>query len=110
MLKNKLPAYFCSKHIRAFTLGVVVGVLAISVSTEAAMLWGLFLGFLFFRLDKRILGSIAIMFLATCPFLLAFSKTNLAEQAAVYAYYLLVMSVILQIVEHWQEGIDRQSL
>jgi len=38
--------------------------------------------------------------LASCPFLLSFKKDELAEKMAVYAYFFLVMTVVLQIVEY----------
>ena len=46
-------------------------------------------------------ASCAIFFLALCPFLLWLKKDAIAEQSAIYAYYFLVISVILMIIENW---------
>lgn len=67
---------------------------------SAGLLWFLFLMFLFYEWDNRIIGVLALIFLASCPFLLQFKQDALAEQMAVYAYFFLVMTVILQIVEY----------
>ena len=42
----------------------------------------------------------AIVSLAACPVLLIAQQQSVAEQMAVYAYYFLVMTVALQIVEY----------
>jgi len=67
---------------------------------SAGLLWLLFLLFLVYEWENRIIGVFALIALATCPFLLSFNQNALAEQMAVYAYYFLVMTVALQIVEY----------
>jgi len=67
---------------------------------SSALLWLLFLLFLVYEWENRIIGVLALISLASCPFLLQFKKDALAEQIAVYAYFFLVMTVILQIVEY----------
>ena len=49
------------------------------------------------RLDSRISIGSALVLLMACPFLLMFYYEALAENAAVYAYYFLVIGVVLQI-------------
>lgn len=48
-------------------------------------------------------GGLALFFLALCPFLLVFKKDALAEKSAIYAYYFLVISVILIIIENFSD-------
>lgn len=67
---------------------------------SAGLLWFLFLMFLFYDWDNRIIGVLALISLASCPFLLQLKQDVIAEQMAVYAYFFLVMTVVLQIVEY----------
>ena len=66
---------------------------------SSSLLWLLFLSFLFYNWENRIIATMALLSLASCPFLLYFKKDALAETMAVYAYFFLVMTVFLQIVE-----------
>ena len=70
---------------------------------ESIILLMLFCFFLFFKYDSRYIAVMALMSLASCPFLLIFKKELAAEQMAIYAYYFLVMTVILQIAEYRRE-------
>ena len=84
------------------------GVLALILSglffwwfgVSAGLLWFLFLMFLFYGWENRIIGVLALLCLITCPFLLSFKQDTWAETTAVYAYFFLVMTVVLQIVEY----------
>jgi len=67
---------------------------------SSALLWLLFLLFLIYGWENRIIAFLALISLASCPFLLSFKKDELAEKMAVYAYFFLVMTVVLQIVEY----------
>ena len=59
----------------------------------------IFFSFLFYKWDSRITAFGAIVCLLLCPPLLFLEYGLVAEQMAVYAYYFLVITVILQIVE-----------
>mgnify|MGYP001619711074 CR=1 FL=1 len=48
---------------------------------------------------RRVIAAGALVSLASCPFLLIVGEDSFAEQMAVYAYYFLVMTVVLQIIE-----------
>lgn len=80
-------------------------VLAVSIAIyffgglSAALMWLLFLLFLVYEWDNRIIAFSAIVSLATCPFLIYFKKDDWAETIAIYAYYFLIMTVVSQIVE-----------
>jgi len=84
------------------------GLLALALSIGAFFLWGLssallwllFLLFLVYEWENRIIAFLALISLTTCPFLLHFKKDKLAETMAVYAFFFLVMTVVLQIVEY----------
>lgn len=54
-----------------------------------AVLWGL---------SSRIAAAGALLFLVGCPILLIFKNDALAEIFAVYAYYLLVITVLQEII------------
>ncbi len=67
---------------------------------ETIIFLALFIAFVFYGWDSRILATGALVSLASCPFLLSFKQDAYAELMAVYAYYFLVMTVILQIIEY----------
>jgi len=67
---------------------------------SAGLLWFLFLMFLFYGWENRIIAVLALISLASCPILLYFKQDAFAETMAVYAYFFLVMTVVLQIVEY----------
>jgi hypothetical protein len=52
-----------------------------------------------FIYNSRISAGIALAFLVFCPILLLFKKEGLAEDAAIYAYYFLIITVLTQIRE-----------
>lgn len=72
------------------------------LDTESAIFWTIFLAFGKFEWDNKIVGGAAIFFLALCPLSLSLQLDLLAEQFAIYAYYFLVMTVVLQAIEYWK--------
>lgn len=70
---------------------------------SSALLWFLFLAFFAYGWESRIVAAFALICLAICPILLSLKKDALAEQMAIYAYYFLVMTVVLQIKEYREE-------
>ncbi len=88
-------------YLSAMLVAVTIILLAIwSVSLESIFFIAVFLSFLLYAWDSRILAACALASLASCSFLLSFNQNALAEQMAVYAYFFLVMTVALQIVEY----------
>lgn len=69
---------------------------------ESSILWTIFLAFARFDWDSRIVGGMAIFWLLLCPFFLYLQIDAAAEQSAVYAYFLLVITVVLQIIEYFK--------
>jgi hypothetical protein len=60
----------------------------------------LFVLFLLYEWENRIIGVLAIGSLVCCPILLQFKQDDWAELMAVYAFFFLTMTVTLQIVEY----------
>ncbi len=67
--------------------------------TESIFFLITFSAFLLYGWDSRVVAGGALVSLASCPFLLIVGEDAFAEQMAVYAYYFLVMTVVLQIIE-----------
>ena len=84
-------AYLLSENIfLSFIIGSVVAILLLG--------W-----------DSRVFIGIGLIFLISCPFLLAFEKKALAEEMAVYAYYMLALGVVLQIVHYFKDSIFSEN-
>jgi hypothetical protein len=60
--------------------------------------------FYILKIDSRFLILPAILGLAYCPFLLIGNKWAFAEDIAIYVYYLLVVGIILQFIEHFKKN------
>jgi len=88
-----------NKKIYTALLVIILGLLVWKFSLESAILWTIFLAFLFYGWEDRILAGIALAFLVSCPIFLIAERKVIAEQAAIYAYYFLVMTVALQIAK-----------
>ncbi|MFA5178376.1 MAG: hypothetical protein WC427_02340 [Candidatus Paceibacterota bacterium] len=71
---------------------------------SSALLWLLFLVFLFCTWDSRVIAFLALICLASCPVLLQMKKDDTAETMAVYAYFFLAMTVFLQIFEYRRDS------
>jgi hypothetical protein len=52
--------------------------------------------------DSRIFIGIGLVFLLFCPFLLVFENRVLAEEMAVYAYYMFALGVFFQIIQYFK--------
>lgn len=95
----KVEKDIISKKYLTILLLVVFGLIAWRFSWESAILWVVFLAFLIYRWESRLLAGAALIFLAICPFYLYYQYDDIAEQMAIYAYFLLVMFVVLEIIE-----------
>ncbi|MBU0683905.1 MAG: hypothetical protein KJ864_06440, partial [Candidatus Omnitrophica bacterium] len=69
---------------------------------RAGILWFTLLLFMFFRWDERLVGGAALIALTTCPILFFLKKDEIAETMAVWTFFLLVMTIILQIIHYWR--------
>ncbi len=98
-----------TKKKRGLLALILAGLFFYWFGISAGLLWFLFLMFLFYGWENRIIGVLALLSLASCPVLLSFQKDDLAETMAVYAYFFLVMTVVLQIVEYWYENKNNEQ-
>jgi len=89
-----------TKRKRGVLALILAGLFFWWLGMSAGLLWLLFLMFLLYGWENRIIGVMALICLVTCPFLLTFKQDAWAETMAVYAYFFLVMTVVLQIVEY----------
>lgn len=81
-------------------IALLVGVgMGLWLGPRAGVLWFLFGLFLVYEWENRVFGVAALLCLVACPVLLATKQDALAEQIAVYAYFFLVMTVALQLIE-----------
>jgi hypothetical protein len=96
-------------QLHHIAIAALSGALFLFAPFTTAFFITIFLIWLVFQLDSRIIASVAIVFLICIPFLLTFGQDARAEQIAVYAYFLLAITVALQIVEFKREGIRKQK-
>jgi hypothetical protein len=55
------------------------------------------------RLDNRVLAVPTLLLIALCPVLLSFKQEGMAELAAVFAYYCLATTVLLQFADYLRD-------
>ena len=60
--------------------------------------------FLLFKIDSKYTGQAAIACLIVIPLLQLWHREAQAEQVAVYVYFLLVITVVLQIISLARES------
>lgn len=97
----------------AIVLGILATVYLISENIFVSFIVAAVCAVMLLHWDSRIFFVFGLIFLVFCPFLLAFEKKTVAEEMAVYAYYMLALGVIMQIVhhvrEHLEEGRERKK-
>ena len=91
---------FNKKTIDAFFILVVVamGVFLHWRVTEIAT-FSLFIWIILNPISSRLLAAVAIFFLVLTPIFLVSGKSIIADQLAIYAYYFLIMTVMMGIYE-----------
>ncbi|MBU1201439.1 MAG: hypothetical protein KJ583_01310 [Nanoarchaeota archaeon] len=108
ILLNQKKTLIPEKFILIFSYMIILSLILLFhtkvlrvLSYENLFISFLLVGFLFYiyRIDSRYLILPAILLLWLCPFLLIYELQALAEGMAIYAYYFLVVGVILQIIE-----------
>lgn len=97
---KKIKKDILSKKILSIVLIIISITLGFLWGLSAGLLWFLFLAFILYDWDNRVIGVMALVALASCPILLSFKQDIWAEKMAVYAYFFLVMTVVLQIIEY----------
>jgi len=74
------------------------------INFEAAFFISIFLLFFIMQWENRIFLVLVMFFLITSSVLLTLKKEILTEKMAIYAYYFLIMTVILQIIEYKKDA------
>jgi hypothetical protein len=64
-----------------------------------SLIAGIGLAIIIFDWDSRVFIGFGMFFLLSCPFFLMFMKKTVAEEMAIYAYYLLIAGIIIQIIQ-----------
>lgn len=80
--------------VLAAALGVYLGFNVMEV-----IILTIFIGIILNPVPSRYLAAPALGFLVLTPFFLVFNQKIIAEQSAIYAYYFLIMAVIMGIYE-----------
>jgi len=94
---------FSLTSLLRFTTICIVLLLWFLFSPVTAFFWTLFLIWAVFRLDARIIGVGALTLLIMIPITLSLPLYEwMAEQLAVYVFYLLSITVALQMIELWR--------
>ena len=107
---ENINADFRAHTVRtAIIFAILTTVFIFSENILLAFLVGTILAILFLGWDSRFFIGFALIFLIFCPFLLAFDKQAIAEKLAVYAYYLLVVGVIMQLIQHFKDEMAAKS-
>ncbi|MCX6763202.1 MAG: hypothetical protein NTZ97_00495 [Candidatus Moranbacteria bacterium] len=70
------------------------------------IIFGIFIWIILNPVPSRLTAIPALGFLVVTPFLLIFKNQVLAEETAIYAYYFLIMSVVMGIYEIRKEDHD----
>lgn len=63
------------------------------------LILGIFIWVILNPVSSRIPAIVALAFLSITPFLLVFKRDILAEETAIYAYYFLILTVVMAIYE-----------
>jgi hypothetical protein len=71
------------------------------------VIFAYFLAALWFHLDSRISAALALILLVVCPVALGMKQEELADQAAVYTYYFLVIYLAQEIASMAGEKIKQ---
>jgi hypothetical protein len=98
-MKIVLQKAWSSKVLKVIFLVIVAAGFTYFINWTAGFFWTVFFAFALFKIDSKYTGQAALVCLVCLPFLLALNKSDVAEQLAVYAFFLLVITVALQILE-----------
>ncbi len=115
----RAASLFIYKKIVALSLKVklkilvIIVVLAFALFRSIGVLDFLVLAYalvsVLFVIESRLAAGAALILLAACPVFLILKKDTLAESAAVYAYYFLVITVLTQFRELKREKSQEKS-
>ena len=100
MSKELLKKIFVKRNVDIFftSIAVLMGAY-LGWQVMEIIIFGIFIWIILNPVLSRITAIPALGFLILTPFLLIFKQQSLAEEVAIYAYYFLIMSVIMGIYE-----------
>lgn len=98
--KNSLTLFLTERNINiaATIIGIAIGVY-LDWEVMEILIFGIFIWSVLGHIPSRILAIPALIFLSIMPFLLVSGRKDRAEEFAIYAYYFLVITVIMGIYE-----------
>jgi hypothetical protein len=74
-----------------------------SLPWDATLCIIIFWAFLLFPWDSKILAGSALAFVIACPLLLSANAGALALQSAIFGFYFLIMTVVVQTMEYLRQ-------
>jgi hypothetical protein len=99
VVKNSLIDIKNKKWATLFMITLVIVLLAVKAGIVTILFLIIFFSFAFYAWDSRIIAIVALISLVGCSFLLMFKWDAQAKLMAIYAYYFLIITIILQILE-----------
>ncbi len=100
-------------HIRGRNLSIVLVLLCILLfwgfGFSVTIFFALFFIFVVNKWSSRIIAACALVSLSACPFLLVYKQEPIAERFAVYAYYLLTLTVVLLVIEQVRDRTQHEK-
>lgn len=95
-----------SQKLSSLLLIIILSLLLVwSIDRELIIFLMIFLTWLLYGWQSRVIVFATFALLAVCPFLLTFKKyAAINEQIAVYGYYFLIITLVLQAVESYKDN------
>jgi hypothetical protein len=84
-------------------LAIILGIF-LNWGNIEILIFAIFIGIIIKPVSSRYLAIPALFFLALTPFLLIADREERAEEFAIYAYYFLIMAVIMGVYEVTREN------
>lgn len=105
ILKEFMPGSFL-ESLKILLLALFIGLLWLFSDFVFAFFVSIFVIFVFYKFDSAIIGKAALLCLVGIPVLLYLKRDEAAEQLAVFTFFLLSITVILQIIELRRDSQD----
>lgn len=99
VMTEKVIGEVVAKKYLSILLVIALSLVYYYLGLQALFFWGVFLIFALYELDNRYVGGAAIACLIACPIYLSVKQDAIAEQFAVFAFFFLVITVALQVIE-----------
>lgn len=94
-----------SEPLRGILILILIALLAIwGIQMSSLIFILIFLAFLLYSWNSRIVAFGILVSLISCLLLLAMNEKGSSEQMAMYTYFFFVITVALQITEYWRDS------